>query len=214
MYIAIGLLIFLIEIIIACIIKDFIMLGIMIVTLGFLLLFCIIKGDVKIKGAVIVMAVYCFLWGMGMIGLSIAGKLNKDFKDYDVILLVTGVGFTCFILGIYMGIIRKFQCSHRISARYNGAQANTVRGHTTYTPEFSFIYKGEHYSNTSGECFSVRKLNKRFQAGKSYPIYINPKNPNCLCVSRMITKEWIFLIVLGILFLFVSYNLMIEYSII
>lgn len=214
MYIAIGLLIFLIEIIIACIIKDFIMLGIMIITLGFLLLFCIINGNVKIKGAAIVMTVYCFLWGIGMTGLSIAGKLNKDFKDYDVILLVTGVGFTCFILGIYMGIIRKFQCSHRISARYNGAQANTVRGHTTYTPEFSFTYQGEHYSNTSGECFSVRKLNKRFQAGKSYPIYINSKNPNCLCVSRMITKEWIFLIVLGILFLFVSYNLMIEYSII
>lgn len=208
MYIAIGLLIFLIEIIIACIIKDFIMLGIMIITLGFLLLFCIINGNVKIKGAAIVMTVYCFLWGIGMTGLSIAGKLNKDFKDYDVILLVTGVGFTCFILGIYMGIIRKFQCSHRISARYNGAQANTVRGHTTYTPEFSFTYQGEHYSNTSGECFSKRKLNKRFQIGESYLIYINPKNPNCFCVSRMITKEWIFLIVLGILFLFVSYNLM------
>ena len=140
MYIAIGLLIFLIEIIIACIIKDFIMLGIMIITLGFLLLFCIINGNVKIKGAAIVMTVYCFLWGLGMTGLSIAGKLNKDFKDYDGILLMTGVGFICFIMGIYMGIIRKFQCSHRISAHYNGARANTVRGHTTYTPEFSFTY--------------------------------------------------------------------------
>lgn len=190
------------------------MFGIMIITLGFLLLFCIIDGNVKIKGAAIVMTVYCFLWGLGMTGLSIAGKLNKDFKDYDGILLMTGVGFICFIMGIYMGIIRKFQCSHRISAHYNGARANTVRGHTTYTPEFSFTYNGEHYLNTSGECFSKRKLNKRFQIGESYPIYINPKNPNCLCVSRMITKEWIFLIVLGILFLFVSYNLMIEYSII
>lgn len=80
MYIAIGLLIFLIEIIIACIIRDFIMLGIMIITLGFLLLFCIIDGNVKIKGAAIVMTVYCFLWGLGMTGLSIAGKLNKDFR--------------------------------------------------------------------------------------------------------------------------------------
>lgn len=211
MYIAIGLLIFLIEIIIACIIKDSIMLGIMIITLGSLILFCIIKGDVKIKGAAIVMTVYCLLWGLGMTGLSIAGKLNKDFKDYDMILFAAGVGFTCFISGIYMGIIRKFQCSHRILARYNGAQTYTVKAHTTYTPEFSFTYQGEHYSNTSGECFSARKLNKRFQAGKSYPIYINPKNPNCLCVSRMITKEWILLIMLGILFLFVSYNLMIGY---
>lgn len=214
MYIAIGLLGLLIEIIIACIIKDSIMLGIMIITLGILFLFCIIKGDVKIKGAVIVMAVYCFLWGIGITGLSIAGKINKSFRDYDIILFMTGVGFTCFILGIYMGIIRKFQCSHRISARYNGAQVYSVKAHTTYTPEFSFTYKGEHYSNTSGECFSERKLNKRFQTGESYPIYINPKNPNSFCVSRMITKEWVLLIVLGIIFLFVSYNLMAEYFII
>lgn len=212
--IIIGVLIFLIEIIIACIIKDSIMLGIMLITLGFLFLFCTIKGYAKIKGAVIFMTAYCFLWGVAMTGLSIAGKLNKSFRDYDMILFMAGLGFTCAGIGIYMGIIRKFQCSHRISARYNGAQAYTVKAHTSYTPEFSFTYKGEHYSNTSGECFSERKLNKRFQPGKSYPIYINPKNPNCLCISRMITKEWILLIMLGILFLFVSYNLMLEYSII
>lgn len=211
MYIAIGLIALLVELIIACILKDFIMLGIIIITIGFLFLFCTIKGYAKIKGAVIFMTVYCFLWGMGMTGLSIAGKLNKAFKDYDIVLFVAGLGFTCAGIGIYMGIIRKFQCTHRISARYNGAQVYTVKTHTTYTPQFSFTYNGEHYYNTSGECFSERKLNKRFQKGKSYPIYINPQNPNCFCISRMINKEWILLIILGILFLFVSYNLMTEY---
>lgn len=210
MYIAIGLILF-VEMIIACILKDFIMLGIMIITIGFLFLFSTIKGDAKIKGAVIFMTVYCFLWGIGMTGLSIAGKFNRSFKDYDIVLLFAGMGFTCAGIGIYMGIIRKFQCTHRISACYDGAQAYTVKAYTAYTPQFSFTYNGEHYSNTSGECFSERKLNKRFQKGKSYSIYISPQNPNCLCVSRMINKEWILLIILGILFLFVSCSLMIGY---
>lgn len=211
MYIAIGMLVFLIEMIIMCILKDSVMLGIMIITIGFLFLFSIIKGYAKIKGAVIFMTVYCFLWGMGMTGLSIAGKFNKSFKDYDIVLFSAGLGFTCAGIGIYMGIIRKFRCTHRISACYDGAQAYTVKAHTTYTPQFSFTYNGENYSNTSGECFSERKLNKRFQKGKSYPIYINLKNPNCFCISHRITKEWIFLILLGLLFLFVSYNLVTEY---
>lgn len=211
MYIAIGLIALFVEMIIACILKDFIMLGIIIITIGFLLFFSTIKGYAKIKGAAIFMTVYCFLWGMGMTGLSIAGKFSRSFKDYDIVLFIAGLGFTCAGTGIYMGIIRKFQCTHRISACYDGAQAYTVKAHTTYTPQFSFTYNGEHYSNTSGECFSERKLNKHFQTGKSYPIYINPKNPNCFCISRMINKEWILLIMLGILFLFVSCNLMIGY---
>ena len=211
MYIAIGLIALLVELIVACILKDFIMLGIIIITIGFLFFFCIIKGYAKIKGAAIFMTVYCFLWGVGMTGLSIAGKFNRSFKDYDIVLFVAGLGFTCAGIGIYMGIIRKFQCTHRISACYVGAQAYTVKAYTTYTPQFSFTYNGDKYSNTSGECFSERKLNKRFQRGKSYPIYINPKNPNCFCISRMINKEWILLIMLGILFLFVSCNLMIAY---
>lgn len=211
MLILIGMLVFIAELIIACIFKETIMLGIMIITLGFLFLFCIIKGYAKIKGALIFVTVYCFLWGIGMTGLSFAGKLNRSFKDYDMILFAAGLGCTFAGTGIYMGIIRKFQCSYRMSARYNGAQVYRVKIHTTYTPSFSFTYKGERYSNTSGECFSERKLNKRFQKGKSYPIYINPKNPNSLCVSRIITKEWILLIILGFLFLSVSYNLMTEY---
>lgn len=207
MYILIALIAIMIEMIMMCVTKDSIFLGIMMITLGFLFLFSAIKGYAKIKKAVIFMTVYCFLWGGGMTGLSIVEKVTGDFRDYDMILFMAGMGCALAGMGIYMGIIKKFQCSHRISARYNGAQVYTVKGHRKYTPEFSFTYEGERYSNTSGEVFSERKIKKRFQVGKSYPVYINPKNPNSLCVSRMITGEWILLIVLGILFLYASYQI-------
>ena len=210
MYILAGFSALLVEFIITCITRDSIMVGIMIITLGFLFLFCALRGYAKIKGAVIVMTVYCLLWGVGMTCCSLIEKITGDFRNYDMILFSAGLGCAFAGMGIYMGIIKKLQCSRRISARYDGAQAYRVKLHTAYTPLFSFTYEGKHYSNTTGEGFSAGKLNKRFQKGKSYPIYINPKNPNSLCVSRIITFEWILLILLGVLFLYTTYQIIIS----
>lgn len=121
--------------------------------------------------------------------------------DLDAYVFVLGLGLVLIICGIYMGIIKKLQCSQKVSAAYRGAQSYTVNGHTTYTPAFAFDFEGKHYSNTSGETFSGRKIQRKFQEGKQYDIYVDPRNPNSFCVSRSIEKSCVLLIVLGILFM-------------
>lgn len=200
----------LIELLLMCVLEEFLLMGIMILTIGILILYNVLTGFAKIKKAAVIMAVYCFVWGSAVTGFSVAQKLTGAFSNYDIALFVAGLGMAMAWLGIYMGIYKKIRCNLKISACYTGAQAYKVRASTSYTPEFSFSYEGTDYFNTSGECFSARKLDKRFQIGESYPIYIDPQNPNSFCVSRGIDKSGILLLLLGILFLFVAYKLMIN----
>lgn len=194
-----------IEILIACMTQEFIWLGIMIVTVGFMLLACLLHGHAKIRSALIALITYCMIWGFVMISLSLIIKITDRFDDYDVCAFMVGLGIIFAAGGLYMGIIKKLQCNVKISAVYTGAQAYTVKGHTTYTPAFSFKYKGNSYSNTSGESFSKRKIESRFQVGSSYDIFINPENPNSLCVSRKLEGSWILVIMLGALFIWIPF---------
>ena len=57
MYILIILAALLLELILMCVLEDFLLMGIMILTIGFLILFSALKGHAKIKKAAVLMAV-------------------------------------------------------------------------------------------------------------------------------------------------------------
>ena len=100
MYILIILAALLLELILMCVLEDFLLMGIMILTIGFLILFSALKGHAKIKKAAVPMAVYCFLWGMVMIGFSVAEKITGSFPDYGIVILAAGLGCAMVWLGI------------------------------------------------------------------------------------------------------------------
>ncbi len=78
MYILIILAALLLELILMCVLEDFLLMGIMILTIGFLILFSALKGHAKIKKAAVLMAVYCFV-GHGHDRIFCCGKNNRLF---------------------------------------------------------------------------------------------------------------------------------------
>lgn len=194
-----------VEVIIGSITKDFIWFDIIILTIGFLFLECYRQKRVKIQKAFIFFTAVWFLWGASMLGFTVVEKRTGLYDNYDYHILMLGIGILIMGYGIYAGIIKKLQCNYKISAKYMGPYAYTIKGHTSYTPSFSFEYHGVVYSNTSGEVFSKRKLEKKFQIGEEYEIYIDPKEPNSLLINRRIGISWLFCMLLGMLLLFIAF---------
>lgn len=194
------------EVIIGSITKDFIWFDLMMITIGFMLLECYRQKNVKIQKVFTYFTAAWFLWGIIMLGFTVAEKLTGLFRNYDIHVFIFGIGVLIMWSGVYMGIIKKLRCSYKISARYTGPQSYTIKGRTSYTPIFSFQYNGVVYSNTSGEVFSKRKLDKKFQIGEEYEIYIDPREPNSFLTNKRIGISWLFWVLLGLLFLFVAFS--------
>ena len=192
------------ELILAFVLKDFILLGFMVVTFGGMFLACLLHGDVKIRNMVIFMTGYCFLWGILIIGASVLYRMTGAFYGYDICIFMLGFGVALLLCGITMGVVKKVRCNRKISATFQGAQTYTVGVHTAYTPVFDFQYEGSHYSNTSGETFSKRKIQKKYRTGEQYDIYIDPRNPNSFCVRKKMEGTDLLLVLLGLLFIWAA----------
>lgn len=187
-----------IEFVIMAIIDEFFMMGVIIITFGLLFLSCLFHGDAASKVGLILMALYALVWG----GLICVTPLVLKYTDwnrmYGGYVLMTGFAMMFILLGLYTGLLKVIQCTERVEAIYVGADEHRVKGNTSYTPKFAFERNGRTYCNTTGQTYSRRKI-KKFAEGESYSIYINPKNPNNMCVGRAPSGSSWLLICMGLL---------------
>lgn len=157
-----------------------------------------------VKGLAAGTGIYLIVFGI-LVGIT--PVIQKRFavgERYTVIVVCIGLGLLLVGTGIY-NISRLWNCRVKMEALYMGANRQQQRGAVYYIPRFSFCYEGKEIENTSGESFSKRRINKKFEAGKSYPIYVSAKNPYIFRTQRKPRLGDIFLIALGIAFCIVLF---------
>lgn len=195
-----------IAMLLGCLTGEIFFLGVVVAAFGFLFVSCIRHGAALSKTGVVVMAVYCFIWGSLLLAEPLVDYYLDIGGNYSLYVVAMGIGLIFLLLGSYMGIIKKFMCSRRVEAQFIGAATYKLKGIRHYTPRFSFRYNGKCYSNTTGEMYSERRLEKKFRKGKSYTIYVNPKNPNTICMKKLPSWSSVLLMFLGILFIMVPFS--------
>lgn len=102
---------------------------------------------------------------------------------YPGYIISWGLG-VLFMTVLVFRVMKLFICRTAIDAAYIGASEHvTGKGVSYYIPRFRYHFQNGSYENISGESLSRRKLQRRFQIGSTYTIYINEKNP-CIFITR------------------------------
>lgn len=179
----------------------FMMVGVIFWTFTAVFVWCLIKGFAADKGAVWGCAIYTGVVGLLIFMSRFLEELLFAYtgKKISVPSLVFGwsMGGIFLLLGLYMGVIKRIQCSERVEAvcmehrPYHGR-----RGSTYYSPVFEYKKQSKCYRNSTGEVFSRRKISKKFVIGQTYRIYVNPSQPMIMRTSLKIGgSNWLMLIV-------------------
>lgn len=172
--------------------------------LGFLavgeaVLLRIVNSETAIRPLAIGNGVYFIVYGFLLTTAPLVeGYFQMDGKYANTVFFI-GMGGMFFLLGIY-NILKKKVCNARVEGTFTGAARQQSKGYVYYAPRFAFTYEGKQYENTNGESYQKKRLLKKYEAGKQYPIYVSTQNPNIFRTRRMIGVGDIALFLLGILF--------------
>lgn len=173
--------------------ENMIFFGAALLTLGMLFFYLALKKMALDGRAVILSAIYVCIWGIMTI---IAAVMNSNYEGW---IFAEGFGGAFLGLGIRQGIVKLFVCKEKITACFLEVRSHSsVRGGTFYEPVFGFVYKNRQYKGTTGEVFRRRKLEKKYQMGNWYTIYINPRNPNVMCIRRCPQGAAVLMICIGV----------------
>lgn len=187
-----------VEFIIMGLTNNIVVAGVIIITFGLLFLVCKRKGLAMDVGALVAATIYCFVWG-GLICVSpLMYKYTPWGVRYTTFVWAGGFGFMFLSFGIYEGIGKFRKCTERIEATYVGAAVHRGRRSVQYSPQFAYRRNGKDYQNTTGVTYSKRKLNRKFQLGKIYQIWIEPTNPYKICFERKLEGSPALMVGLGI----------------
>lgn len=192
--------IFLFLIILATTTQNMIFFGLALLILGALFFYLKVMGMATDPNAILIAGVYCVVWGIMTVVASITNSSVEPWIFTD------GLGGIFLLCGIYQGIINVIVCREKVSAIYMGAKSYiTDKGRTYYSPFFSYIYQGRQYKNSLVETFGKRKLKKKFQEWDSYTIYLNPRNPNVICLKRYPQGSAICIMCIGIICILIPF---------
>lgn len=174
--------------------QNTVFLGVAILSIGLLLFYYRIKGKTAADPIVgYFIGIYTTIWGIATITISIINPTSIGW--------VLSEGFAGILLfaSIYMGIITPLTCNKLITATYTGAQSVKQRYGVTYAPQFSYTYEDCPYESLPTETFSKRKLEKHYQEGETYPIYLNIRHPKVICIKRRPRWMMIWVLLIGII---------------
>lgn len=185
------------EILFMFMVKEVFCFGIIILTFGFIFIACLYHDLAVNKNVVKIMAVFCMIWGsLVLLSPIISHSLDIDFLTEYI--FIYGLGLMFILLGIYIGFVKIFFCNQKVSAEFIGVVPYRIRSFTHYTPQFKVRYDHRTYTNTTGEVYSKRKINKKFKIGEKYQVYIDPKKPQSICVKRSPSFSSLLMIIIGI----------------
>lgn len=134
----------------------------------------------------------------GVIG-CLGHVLDSDLLTLASLLLPTSL--LCIWVTVNM-VIRVISCRTLILAeyiRYNVYSGG--KGQRSYSPVFRYYYQGSAYERQTPEAFSRKRIERNFQTGEKYEIYINSNKPECCISRRKIPPVSLITGILGIVFL-------------
>ena len=119
------------------------------------------------------------------------------------------LGVLCFWIGFKRWRAR-LSCKEKIQGIFLCCDVLGF-GNNLYTfAKFEYTYHGRKIKQYARERFSAKK-GKTFQTGNSYPLYVNPKNPQIIrCTKKTFHFEDFFLVLLGSFFIVGSLFVLFE----
>ena len=137
------------------------------------------------------------IWG-GIWGLNRMGK----------VLMIWLIGGSVAIMALYSGCrhlyIKIFCCRQETMGTFQGIKKHSgfYRNRYAYTLEFQYRADGKWYRKESEDMYINRgRLEKKYENGQEYPIFISTKNPGIFAVKRRPFFEDIMMLFTGFLFL-------------
>ena len=98
--------------------------------------------------------------------------------------------------------VRHKKCTVIVSAKCVSFEMKGRSPFYYYVPQFSYNYNGEAILAYSFASYLKRKFKKLFEIGGTYDIFIDPQNPKHCVDKRCFPMNNIFILILGIIFLF------------
>lgn len=112
------------------------------------------------------------------------------------ILVCSGI---LFAVSIY-AFIEKSKCAEQVPARYIGeVPYHSSRNVTRYAVQLEYRYLGKQYLSRTFESFSGKRI-QELRKQSSLTIYVNPRNPNRVCIDKKIQGNDLLLFFFGIIF--------------
>ncbi len=140
---------------------------------------------------------------------SICGLLGAILDN--TLLKATGVLLSVGILcvGAFMfAMYRLLNCNTQIWGTYITYQTYTGnKGYRSYAPIFRYSFKGTEYERQTHETYSLKKLNKKFSYGQTYPIWIDENAPEAFITKKSLPGGNVIALLAGIMML-VMYSVM------
>lgn len=130
---------------------------------------------------------------------------------YGVILIISPTFFG--ILPLWTGMSRwreRFSCKEQIQGIFLCYDVLGFGNHIHTSAKFEYTYNGSKIKQYAMDELS-RKKRKEFQKGKTYPLYVNPKNPRKIrCTNKVFYFEDFFQVILGSFFTLISFFALLE----
>lgn len=180
-------------------------LGFSFALLGLSILLFLLAKRAVIKTGAIIASCYFIIFGLLIAFSEMIGDyfhMGDMFIKYVMCFGMGGIFLGTFL----MNLVKVFVCRTKVMAVYQGAERMKVKAFTGYVPRFHYTYKENNYDNTTGELYSHRKLERKFQIGKSYEIYTSEKNPYVIYTHRKLKGNDLLLLIFGVLFVLVAFR--------
>ena len=107
-----------------------------------------------------------------------------------------GLSLVFLIIGVCL-YMQTTRCSAAVMGTFVGIQVLKSTGMKDYFPVFRYVYDGCEYEVRSLQSFSRRFLEKTFEPGKEYTIYIDPKKPRNAAVRNKPQTADILVLLMG-----------------
>lgn len=181
----------------------FFIFGVMFIVFGVLCVVRVERVTKRERTELLATGVVLIVFGM----LGVVGAVIKDYKIMLTSIFIPG-SLACIYIPIKVAWQMK-QCNHLVVARcvsYNRYSGG--KGQSSYAPVFRYTYRGQNYERQTPIGYRLKKVQRMYEIGQSYQIYINENCPE-MCVNvKKFPVTHIIVEVMGILMLALYVKLM------
>lgn len=147
------------------------------------------QGDKKRKYYFIGAGVLLFTVGMALLSFLAPAYLES--------FLIFSVGAT--MCGMSVSITADtYRCKEKVSAVMVDYGLEQFKAHVTSTPIFTYQYQGIAYTTKCAESLSQKYVLQHYRVGEVYAVYLSPKNPSFIKLTRRIRLFDAVLLLLGL----------------
>lgn len=158
----------------------------------------ILKGNYKGKVKAYLTAGFFLCTGALMLGLGLLG-----YDKLSSVIMISTIGCIAMFISV-CEIIQIVKCSLKVQGQFLGVKSKPEKGATRYRTKFSYEINGQTYKSNSIDAFSRRYVKRKYEDGKKYYIYVNPKNPKDFLNRRMLVPDTVFVLAGGIMFIVIA----------